>query len=66
MEKKIIKIGPQRPQVRFKRLEIENTVVLNSGTATIRRLYADKYPSYTQLIVKDKTLLVNLIKTETG
>jgi hypothetical protein len=35
MEKKIIKIGPQRPQVRFKRLEIENAVVLNSGTATI-------------------------------
>jgi Icc protein len=46
--------------------KIENTVVLNSGTATTRRLYADNYPSYNQLIIKDKMLLVNLVKTETG
>ena len=46
--------------------KLENMVVLTSGTATTRRLHADTYPSYNQLIIKDRTLSVNLIRTETG
>lgn len=46
--------------------KLENMVVLTSGTATTRRLHADTHPSYNQLIIKDKTLSVNLIRTETG
>ncbi len=46
--------------------KVEDMVVLNSGTATTRRLYADTHPSYNQLIIKDNVLLVNLIRTETG
>lgn len=46
--------------------KLEDMIVLTSGTATTRRLHADTYPSYNQLVIKDETLLVNLIKTETG
>lgn len=46
--------------------KIENMAVLTSGTATTRRLHADTHPSYNQLMIKDETLSVNLIRTETG
>lgn len=41
-------------------------VVLNSGTATTRRLHGDSYPSYNQLLIRDKELSAYLIRTETG
>lgn len=46
--------------------KVEDMVILNSGTATTRRLYGDTYPSYNKLLVKDEELLAYLIKTETG
>ena len=46
--------------------KVENMVVLNSGTATTRRLHADTYPSYNQLLIKDEILHIDLVRTETG
>lgn len=46
--------------------KLEDMVILTSGTATTKRLHADTYSSYNQLTLKDQTLSVNLIRTETG
>jgi len=44
--------------------KVEDMVILNSGTATTRRLYGNNYPSYNKLVINDKELLAYRIKTE--
>lgn len=46
--------------------KVENMVILNSGTATTRRLYGDNYPAYNKLFIRDGEIFSYQIKTETG
>lgn len=46
--------------------KVEDLVILNSGTATTKRLYGDNYPSYNKILIKDNSILTYQIKTETG
>ncbi|HML06251.1 MAG TPA: metallophosphoesterase [Methanobacterium sp.] len=46
--------------------KIEDMVILNSGTATTRRLYGDNYPSYNKIQLIDEEIISHKINTETG
>jgi 3',5'-cyclic AMP phosphodiesterase CpdA len=45
---------------------IEKMVVLNSGTATTRKLRGNTFASHNQLLIHDDDIHVDLINTETG
>lgn len=47
-------------------LMLDNMVVINSGTATTRRLRGNVYPSYNELTYDENDVMVNLVNTETG
>jgi len=46
--------------------KVEDMIILNSGTATTKRLYGENYPSYNKILIKDEELFSYKIKTETG
>jgi len=46
--------------------KVEDMVILNSGTATTKRLYGENYPSYNKILIKDEELISYKIRTETG
>ncbi len=46
--------------------KVEDMVILNSGTATTKRLYGDNYPAYNKILISDDEILSCQINTETG
>ena len=45
---------------------LKKWLLLNSGTATTRKLRGHTYSSYNELLIDENGIFVNLINTETG